>query len=183
MTHPALSRTSLHAAVAAASLAWLFTAASVMAAVFVVLDRTSGPAGARVTGTTAGHGAFARQVDPLATYLVASAAADHVTSPDDARLVDIGRLAVDADGNGRIAFVVPRLDPGPYVVMVHCPSCAAFSFGRTMLPVADFRVIPSAPYTDTGPSDLPRLPVPGALGIVLIAAVIGVIALHRRLAH
>ena len=183
MTHPALSRTSLHAAVAAASLAWLFTAASVMAALFVVLDRTSAPAGARVTGTTAGHGAFARQVDPLATYLVASAAADQVTSADDARLVDIGRLAVDADGNGRIAFVVPRLDPGPYVIMVHCPSCAAFSFGRTMLPVADFRVTPSAPYTDTGPSDLPRLPVPGALGMVLIAAVIGVIALHRRLAH
>ena len=183
MTHPALSRTSLHAAVAAASLAWLFTAASVMAALFVVLDRTSAPAGARVTGTTAGHGAFARQVDPLATYLVASAAADHVTSPDDARLVDIGRLAVDADGNGRIAFVVPRLDPGPYVIMVHCPSCAAFSFGRTMLPVADFRVTPSAPYTDTGPSDLPRLPVPGALGMVLIAAVIGVIALNRRLAY
>ena len=183
MTHSAPRRTLLHAAVAAATLAWLVTAASVMAALFVVLDLTSAPAGARVTGTTAGQGAFAGQVDPLATYLVASAAADHVTSQDDARLVDIGRLVVDTDGNGRIAFVVPRLDPGPYVVMVHCPSCAAFSFGRTMLPVADFRVTPSAPNTDTVPSDPPRLPVPGALGTVLIAAVIGVVALHRRRAH
>ena len=164
MTHSAPRRTLLHAAVAAATLAWLFTAASVMASLFVILDLTSAPAGARVTGTTAGQGAFAGQVDPLATYLVASAAADHVTSQDDVRLVDIGRLVVDTDGKG-------------------CPSCAATSSGRTMLPVADFRVTPSTPHTDTVPSDPPRLPVPAVLGSVLIAAVIGVVALHRRLAH
>jgi len=154
-----------------------------MASLVLILDSTSAPAGARVTGRTGGEGAFASQVDPLTTYLVASAVADQVTTPDDARLVEIGRLVVDAGGNGQIAFVVPRLDPGPYAVMVHCPSCAVTSSGRTMLPVADFRVTASVPSTDTGPSDPSRLPSPGALWTVLIAALIGVLALHRRLAR
>jgi hypothetical protein len=179
----ALNRASLVAAVGAALLVWLLTAGSVIASLAIVLDPTSAPAGARVMGRTGGEGAFSSQVDPLATYLVASAAADQVTSANDTRLVEVGRLVVDSGGNGQIVFVVPGVDPGPYVVMVHCPTCAATSFGRTMLPVADFRVTAAAPSTDTGPSDPPRPPNLGAFGTVLIAAVLGVVALHRRLAR
>jgi hypothetical protein len=80
-----------------------------------------------------------------------------VATPDDPHLVQIGELVVDASGNGRISFHVPVVKPGNYVLMVFCPSCAATSAGRSMLAVAEFRVTPAPPSTDTLPSaELPR---------------------------
>lgn len=178
-----ISPRSLVAAGVAASLMLLVTVGSVQAALFLILDPVSGPPGTHVSGRTGGEGAFSSQVDPLTSYLVASDSAGLVTSPDDAGLIEIGQLVVDPAGNGRITFVVPRIDPGSYVVMVHCPSCAPFSSGSVMAVVADFQVTPSAPNTDTAP-DAPALrgPDPAVLGTFLIATALAVLALYRRLA-
>lgn len=164
-----------------AGLALLSAAGIAIAALFLVLDRDSGPPGTRVAGRTGGNGAFATQVDPLSTYLVSQAAANQVTSPNDPRLIKIGRLVVDAARNGRITFVVPQIDPGRYVVMVECPSCAQFSAGRTMLSVADFRVTASPPATDTEPYRPVQGDGPWAVigaGVLGVAAVL--VALRRR---
>jgi hypothetical protein len=157
---------SVFGATALAGLALLLASGAAIAAAWLVLDRDSGPPGTRVTGQTGGNGAFPTQVDPLSTYLVSAAAADDVTSPNDPHLIRIGRLVIDAAGNGRVTFIVPPVDPGRYVVMVHCPSCAEFSFGRTMLSVGGFRVTTPPPATDTEPSR----PVPGNTTLVAIGA-------------
>ncbi len=164
-----------------AGLALFLAAGTAIAAVFLVLDRDSGPPGTRVTGQTGGNGAFATQVDPLFTYLVSQDAADQVTGPNDPHLIKIGRLVIDDARNGRITFVVPQVDPGSYVVMVQCPSCAQFSAGRTMLPVADFRVTASPPATDTEPSR----PASGnttlvAIGAAVLGAAVVLVTLRRR---
>lgn len=179
-----ISPRSLVAAGVAASLVWLVTVGSVQAALFLILDPVSGPPGSRVSGQTGGEGASSSQVDPLTSYLVASASAGLVTSPDDARLIEIGQLVFDPAGNGRITFVVPRIDPGSYVVIVHCPPCAPFSSGSVMAVVADFQVTPSPPNTDTAP-EAPALrgPDPAVLGTLLIATALAVLALYRRLAN
>lgn len=167
-----------------AGLLWLVTVGSVQAALFLILDPLSGPPGSHVSGRTGGEGAFSSQVDPLTSYLVASASAGLVTSPDDTRLIEIGQLVVDPAGNGRLTFVVPRIDPGGYVVVVHCPSCAPFSSGSVMAVVADFQVTRSPPNTDTAP-EAPALrgPDPAVLGAVLFATALAVLALYRRLAR
>src|SRR5947207_1390525 len=139
-------------ALSLAGLALLLSAGAAIAALFLVLDHDSGPPGTRVAGQTGGAGAFDTQVDPLPTYLVSNDAANEVTSSNDSHLIKIGRLVVDSARNGRITFIVPEVDPGSYVVMVECPSCAQFSAGRTMLPVADFRVTASPPATSTEPN-------------------------------
>lgn len=141
-------RHPLAGALAAGVLVSLLAVWPASAALFVILEPTAGPPGTDVTGRTGGEGAFASQVDPLPAYLAAKAAADAVTSPDDPRLIGIGALDVDATGNGKITFRVPQVEPGDYVVIVSCPSCAPFSAGRTIAPVADFRVTPSPPATD-----------------------------------
>jgi hypothetical protein len=165
-----------------AGLGLCLAASTAIAALVLVLDRDSGAPGIRVTGQTGGNGVFATQVDPLSTYLVSQTAADQVTSPNDPHLIKIGRLVIDAAGNGRITFVVPQVDPGSYVVMVQCPSCAQFSAIRTMLPVADFRVTASPPATDTEPSR----PAPGNLrwaviGAGVLWAAVVLMTLRRRL--
>lgn len=152
------------------------------AALFVVLEPTSGPPGTQVTGRTGGEGAFSTQVDPLPTYLVAKGAADSATSPDDPGLIAIGELVVDAAGNGRISFSVPQVEPGDYVVIVFCPSCAPFSAGRTMAPVADFRVTSSLPATDTVPVDsVGWSGLSAVFAALLLLAVVLLAVLRRRL--
>jgi len=98
---------SIPGALAAAVLLSLLVVGSASGALFVILEPTSGPPGTEVTGRTGGDGAFASQVDPLPTYLVAKAAADSVTSPEDPGLIPIGELIVDEGGNGRISFLGP----------------------------------------------------------------------------
>lgn len=146
----------------------LFAVGPVSAALFVTLEPTSGPPGTEVTGRTGGERAFSTQVDPLPTYRVAKAAADTVTSPDGPGLVAIGELVVGAAGNGRSSFRVPQIEPGDYVLVVFCPSCAPFSAGRTMAPVADFRVTPAPPATDT----VPVAPASSSALTLVIAALV-----------
>lgn len=141
----------------------------VSASLFLVLNETSGPAGTVVRGRTGGNGAFAEQVSPLPTYFVDQASSDGVTSPDDARLVMVGQLVVDTSGNGTITFTVPSLPPGPYALMVYCPSCAQTSAGRVMLSVAAFTITPGSANTAIGP---PASPLPTILGLALAMAVL-----------
>jgi len=146
---PSINRARHPAATIVAVLLWLGAAGPAAAALWVELDPTSGPAGTEVTGRTGGHGAFRTEIDPLRAFMVASAAADAVTTPDDTMLVEIGRLDIDHAGNGRISFSVPDVPPGRYVVMVFCPTCTPTSGGRSMLGVAEFEVTALLPSTDT----------------------------------
>jgi hypothetical protein len=116
----------------------------------------------------------------LPTYLIDRRSADTVTSPDDPDLVRIGELVVDADGNGRLSFIVPEVDAGDYVVMAFCPACAPTSAGRSMLPIADFRVTLSAPTTDIASGSHAPLSNSVLLGIVVLAALFAVAVGHRR---
>ena len=149
----------------------------VSASLFLVLTKTSGPADTVVQGRTGGNGAFAKPVSPLPSYFVDQAASDSVTTADDARLVMVGLLAVDASGNGTITFVVPSVPPGPYALMVYCPSCAQYAAGRVMLPVADFTITSASANTATGPRGLP---LPTLLGLFLLVGS-ALIALRVRL--
>jgi len=172
---------SIPGALAAAVLLSLLVVGSASGALFVILEPTSGPPGTEVTGRTGGDGAFASQVDPLPTYLVAKAAADSVTSPEDPGLIPIGELIVDEGGNGRISFLVPQVEPGDYVVIAFCPSCAPFNAGWTMAPVADFHVTSSPPATDTVPVDPARWPGLIALLAAQLLTVVLLAALRQRL--
>lgn len=143
--------------------------------------RNNRPAGTVVRGDTAGNHAFAQQVSPLPTYFVDQTAADSVIGTDDTRLVVVGQLVVDALGNGTITFVVPSLPPGPYSLMVYCPSCAQYSVppGRVMAAVADFTIIPGSPNTATRPPESPLSPI---LRVVLgVAILIGSAFSARRI--
>ena len=134
------SRHRIWGCVTSVLLASVVGAVPTYAALFLILEPASGPPGTEVTGRTGGRGAFLRRVDPLPTFLVARSAARSVASPDDRTLVEIGMLVVDEAGNGEIRFEVPEVAPGDYVVMVFCRSCAEFSGGDVMAPVADLRV-------------------------------------------
>lgn len=165
-------------AVLVATLLSLLAAATVSAALFLILAPESGPPGTEVTGRTGGEGALPSAVGPLPTYLVGEADLDGITSPGDPALVDIGQLLVDAEGNGSIRFVVPELDPGSYVVVVYCPACAAFSGGSVMAPVATFEVIPQG--SDTAMRDRSAFAaVLTALGGLLLFGAI-LVAIRRQ---
>jgi hypothetical protein len=147
------------------------------ASLFLVLTEVSGPAGTVVRGHTGGNQAFAQQVSPLPTYFVDRGGMDSVTTPDDPRLKQIGQLAVDASGNGTITFVVPSLPPGPYALMVYCPSCAQYSTGRVMLPVADFTITPGPPNTATAG---PEVSLAATVGVIVLACALCLLGLRTR---
>jgi hypothetical protein len=149
------------------------------AALVLILAPASGPPGTVVLGHTAGQGAFPTAVDPLLTYLVRAAAADGIVDARDPRLIEVGKLVVDRAGNGHIRFVVPAVDAGPYVVMVHCPSCALYSRGRTILPVADFEVIQALPRTDVPSQSSPGPPGTFA-DVVRRSRLIVLVAIRQR---
>jgi len=103
---------------------------------------------------------------------------DSVVSRDDARLARVGQLVVDASGNGTITFVVPSLPPGPYALMVYCSSCAQYSAGRAMLPVANFTITPGPSNTATARSEVPLATVVGV--ILLLGCALSVLGVRMR---
>ena len=137
------------AAPLAALLVLLVVASPADAALFLELDPAAGPPGVVVVGRTRGTGSLAGSADPLPAYLARSDEAGTVTDPENPRLVAIGAVVVDDAGNGRLTFEVPAVAPGSYTILVHCEECAPTSAGRTMLPVAEFRVESAVPATDT----------------------------------
>jgi hypothetical protein len=131
-------------ALVVAGLLSLVVVSGARAALYLVLTPDAGAAGQVILGRTGGDGAFPSVSDSLPAYLVNEARADGVRESDDAGLTAIGALEVDQEGNGTLSFVIPDLEPGPYVVILDCAGCAEFSSGRVMVPVADL-LITAAP--------------------------------------
>jgi hypothetical protein len=105
------------------------------ASLFLEFDRTHGRPGTVVRVHTAGEGACAVCPHHLRLWFARAAVADEITSPDDPRLVRVGRLRVDMQGNARGRLTVPLVPRGRYVVMTYCKPCAPGSGGRAMLPL------------------------------------------------
>jgi hypothetical protein len=111
------------------------TATAAEASLFLEFDRTRGRPGTVVHVHTAGDGACPICLHRLQLWFAEASIADEITSPDDPRLVPVGRLRVDAQGNARGRLTVPLVPRGRYVVMTYCKPCAPGSGGRTMLPL------------------------------------------------
>jgi hypothetical protein len=111
------------------------TATAAEASLFLEFDRTHGRPGTVVHVRTAGNGACAVCPDRLRLFFAEASIADEITSPNDPRLVHVGRLRVDSQGNGRGRLTVPLVPTGRYIVMTYCKPCAPGSGGRTMLPL------------------------------------------------
>lgn len=106
-------------------------------ALFFLFSPTSAKPGDRVTvrlgGTPAGFSLAdrARPLQrPIRVYLVPDAVAAEVRTRFDARLHFVGSLVPDRNARGLLAFRVPPLDTGTYVVAAWCPQCARHSSGR-----------------------------------------------------
>jgi len=139
------------AVVLSAVAVWL-SAAPVSASFWIVLDRTSGPSGTVVHGRTLGSGSVTLATSrSLPLFLVDQSLASQIDQPTDERLIRLGELVVDADGDGTTTFTVPDVSPGHYDVLVHCEPCAPSSAGATMLFGADLEVSLTPPATDTVP--------------------------------
>jgi hypothetical protein len=113
------------------------------AALFFTFSRTSASPGQPVTVRTAGDGALAlipSDSPPLRVFLVRDDDIDAIASPDDARLISLGELNVDSDGNGTLTFDVPDVPAGSYRTLVHCVGCAPHSAGREIAPTGPFEV-------------------------------------------
>jgi hypothetical protein len=111
------------------------TTTAAEASLFLEFDRTRGRPGTVVHVHTAGEGACAVCPHRLRLYFAEASIADEITSPNDPRLVRVGRMRVDARGNARGRFTVPFVPNGRYIVMTYCKPCAPGSGGRTMLPL------------------------------------------------
>ena len=106
---------------------------------FLLFSETRAVPGQRVIARTAGDASFGvgtrRSAYPV--YFVPKNAVSGVASPTDTRLVRIGALRVDKDGNATLAFEVPNISPGEYVTVVHCKPCQRYS-GSALVPFGPF---------------------------------------------
>jgi hypothetical protein len=119
------------------------------ASLWLQFSALEGTPGDTVTARTLYEGAFTaipEDSPPVRVFLVR---ADHVisTSPvaftttEDERLIEVGVLTVDAEGNGELTFTVPQVPPGAYTTITQCAPCAPFSAGRELLATG-----PSEPF-------------------------------------
>jgi hypothetical protein len=100
--------------------------------------------GAVVRARSVGQGALAVAAEAsLPAFLAPSDGADPLGA-DDPRLIPLGSLHVDEDGNGALTFRVPPLDEGRYDAWILCEACAASSGGRRILPVGSLVVVDPA---------------------------------------
>lgn len=122
-------------------------------------------------GQTIGKRAFSGRELPssLRTFLLPNDESDPQHLQDD-NLVPVGLLEVNGVGNGRIDFEVPDIDPGGYVVIVSCPSCAPYSAGRELLPAGEFRVLGNSEIDASQPSLIV------AIGLLGVLAILGFLA-------
>jgi hypothetical protein len=154
------------------------------AALFLLFSTTNAAPGDLVTARTGGEGALrlvSSDSTALRVFLAPAEEADTITAPEDARLVLLGRLRVDENGNGQLRFIVPHVLSGDYLTLTHCVRCAPYSAGRELLPTGPFPghfiVLGSE-----GSGGFPVIPVAvgaGAVGFLML--VLGVAwALRRR---
>jgi hypothetical protein len=143
-------------AVVASVLIVLTLAAPVQAALFVRLDRTAAAPGTLIHGVTGGEGAFASDAPPkMEVFLARAAVADAISARDDPRLTVVAVLQVNSFGDGWVTFRVPQLAAGRYTLLLDCPTCAAYSAGRVMVPVATLRIT-ALPDSSTVGTIVPR---------------------------
>jgi hypothetical protein len=143
------------------------------ASFFLELSPSSGSPGTAVEGRTIGSGSVTAAANqPLPLFLVSPSAAGQVSAPADPRLIPLGELAVDADGNGATTFAIPDVAPGTYAVLVHCEACAPSSAGRELLVVGDLLVAIAMPSTDTQPPTSGALIVGPAFGAAMLTVVL-----------
>jgi len=148
---------------------WL-SPSPVSASFWIVLDRTTGPSGTVVHGRTLGSGSVTLAPSrSLPLFLVDQDLASQIDDPTDERLVRLGELVVDANGDGTTTFTIPDVAPGHYDVLVHCEPCAPSSAGATMLFGADLEVSLTPPATDTVPVS--------TFGVWLLVALVVVVAI------
>jgi hypothetical protein len=118
----------------------------------------------------------------LPVYLVPVSEAGSVKSSADDRLTMIGKLRVDASGDGHLRFVVTRLARGAYAGFILCAPCAASSAGRSFLPVAPGAVLDvSSDIARSNPSqgnvEQTGIVVATTIGVIVAVAAVG---LYRR---
>jgi hypothetical protein len=157
------------------------SAGAATASLFLDFDRTSGRPGTVVHVHTVGDRACGVCPRRMPLYFAEAAISDGITSPDDSRLLHVGRLTVDDLGRGSGVITVPEVESGRYMVMTYCKPCATSSAGRVILPLGPFppfRVFDSS--TDASPQIWPWL-VGGLL--VVLAATALLWSLPRRRAR
>jgi hypothetical protein len=115
------------------------------AALFFLFSRASAAPNDRVAlrvGGTPAEFTARQRVKPLArvrVYLFRNALIRDVRSRFDRRLAYVGTVVLDRNGHGvPVTFSLPPLDAGDYALAYWCPSCAAYSRGRTFF-VQDVR--------------------------------------------
>jgi hypothetical protein len=114
------------------------TAESARPALFFLAEPATAKPGERVTVRIAGTpaGFLPRQrvrpfQRPIRLYIVPNAVAADVRSRVNPQVHFVGSITPDLRGRGVLTFSVPPLDAGDYAFAAWCPSCAAFSRGRT----------------------------------------------------
>lgn len=174
----------------ASSLAGI-AAVGASAALALTFSTTRAPPGEIVTVRTGGSGALAGirpGGSPLRVFLIRAGEVNPnspdigLTSPGDSRLIRLGDLTVDTEGNGTLRFTVPSVPGGNYTTVIHCIPCAPFSGGRELLATGPFPG-PFVVLAGGASGDGRRLPamilgVAGAL--LLFVALIGTTAWRLR---
>lgn len=184
-----MTRTRL--GVSAAVLVLVVSPGGAYAALFLTFSGTQARPGVPVIVQTGGTGALAGVPAGSRTIRVFLApvsdvpeltspnASPEIRSPNDARLIPLGALRVDEDGNGFLRFIVPNVSAGDYTTLIHCVPCASASAGRTLLPTGPFPgsfvVLESG---DGFPVDVIALIAGGA--VVLLVAAAGWTVMRRR---
>lgn len=150
---------------------WMVAAAEPgLASVWLQFAPKQARPGVVVSARTVGRGALAVAAGAaLPAFLAPIDGADPLDE-DDPRLIPLGLLDVDEDGNGAFTFRVPSLDEGRYGAWILCETCAPSSGGRRILPVGSFVVVDSV-RTSSGSSWIlvGTLATLGVVGVGLIA--------------
>lgn len=138
----------------------------VNASLFLTFDRTAGAPGTVVHVQTGGSGACIVCPHRMPLYFAQAATSADIRSRADPRLVSVGGLVVNDQGDGSGALTVPDVPNGRYIVMTYCKPCASESAGSAILAVGPF-----PPFRVVGSSVAP----PAAVWPWLIGALLGVV--------
>ena len=161
------------------------------AALSLTFSTLRAPPGEVVTVRTGGSGALAGIDSDRPSPQVFLIDADDVnpnspdlglTSPGDRRLIALGELTVDGEGNGSLRFAVPEIPSGEYTTVIYCAPCAPFSGGRKLLATGPFPgpfvVLGSGARGDDRPREAVSFGVAGA--VLLIVILVGTWAWRLR---
>lgn len=147
---------------------------------FLTFSGTEAAPGDVVTVQTGGRWANMPASQKLRVFLARDDEAATITSPEDSRLIPLGRLTIDEEGYGYLRFRVPHVPADDYTTFVHCIPCASYSAGRELLRAGphpgSFVVLDRREWSPLVPIML------GAGGAILLLGGIGWV-LRRRSAH